>query len=535
MFAARPMRAGRPITTRFDDGGFSGGTLERPALQALLKAIKARRVDVVVIYKIDRLSRSLMDFAQLADVFDAHQVSFVSVTQSFNTTTSMGRLMLNVLLSFAQFEREITGERIRDKIAASKQKGLWMGGHVPFGYRANGRSLVPDNAEADTVRSLYRLYLEHGTVRMVHWEAARLGLMTRQRTWSDGRITGGKAFCRGHIYRVLNNPLYVGRICHKGQSYPGNHPGLVDLETWETVQARLADNTLGHKTGRHARHPSLLAGLLVDPDGARFRATQGVKKGRTYRYYSHPAVITGAKGERLPIRHVPATDVDTAVLNALKKLLSDPTAMMVALGDGGTGVSPTVLRRASDQLQDILNHRLPERIRALQVLVLRIELTPDALRLQIDRAGLWQSLGIERSVAFPSGEPHDIVVPVELRSRQGVLRLIFEPARTAAAPRVDLVLIQMLARGYRWWEQIETGHYRSIQALADAERLSGSYVTRVIRLTFLAPAVIADIVRGQQPDGMSARKLINHPALPSEWDAQRHELDARYPSRNRQF
>jgi hypothetical protein len=485
-------------------------------------------VDIVVIYKIDRLSRSLMDFAQLAEVFDAHHVSFVSVTQSFNTTTSMGRLMLNVLLSFAQFEREITGERIRDKIAASKQRGLWMGGHVPFGYRANGRTLVPDEAEAETVRTLYRLYLEHGTVRLVHWEAARLGLTTRRRTWSDGRVTGGQTFCRGHIYRVLNNPLYVGRIPHKGQSYPGGHPGLVDVTTWDTVQARLADHTLGHKTGRHARHPSLLAGLLVDPAGARFRATQGVKKGRTYRYYSHPAVITGEKAANLPIRHVPAGDVDAAVIAALEKLLRNPVALSTALGDDGAF---TVPRHTGIQLQETLAHNTPERVLLLQTIVPRIVLTPAALRLEIDRRALWQSLGCEQVPTPPTGAPYAIVIPVELRSRQGIVRLIFEPATAASPPRVDLVLIRMLAQAYRWWEQIEGGHYPSIQALAFAERLSGSYVTRVLRLAFMSPEIIKAIVRGEQLVALSARRLINDPALPGAWETQQQELEVRFKNR----
>ncbi len=516
------------IPTAFDDGGYSGGTLERPALQALLAAIKARKVDVVVIYKIDRLSRSLLDFAQLAELFDAHGVSFVSVTQSFNTTTSMGRLMLNVLLSFAQFEREVTGERIRDKIAASKQKGLWMGGHVPFGYRASGRTLVPDPAEVETVRTLYRLYREHGCVALVHAEATRLGLLTRRREWTDGRSTGGGAFSRGHIYRVLNNPIYVGRIPHKGSSYPGCHPGLVDQETWDAVQARLADNLRAHRTGRNARNPSLLAGLLVDGDGNRFRATQGVKKGRTYRYYTHPAIVTGGKTADLPLRHVPAADIDTAVLDALTDLMADPARILAAMGGQEAAATPSTLRQAAKTLREKLAATGAKRFFTLQGLIFRIEVCLTTLRIRINRSGLRQSLGLDPSPGIASREPYDIDIPVALRSRQGVLRLIFDPAKRSAQPRVDKVLIQALAQAYQWWEQIESGHHSSIQDLAAAEQLSGSYVTRVMRLAFLAPDTVARIVMGNQSAQLSARRLINHPALPGDWELQDVELSARY-------
>jgi DNA invertase Pin-like site-specific DNA recombinase len=238
----------RLIPDRFDDGGFSGGSLERPALKTLLDLVREQRVDVIVIYKIDRLTRSLMDFAKLAELFDKEGISFVSVTQQFNTTTSMGRLMLNVLLSFAQFEREITGERIRDKIAASKKKGIWMGGTVPVGYDVKERQLVVNETEAETVRTLFRLYLKHGTVKKVWDEAGRLGLKTKPRPKSDGRILGGKRFFPGHIYTALNCPIYVGRIPHKGESYQGTHEPIIGQEIWDAVQARMAQN----RRERHA-------------------------------------------------------------------------------------------------------------------------------------------------------------------------------------------------------------------------------------------------------------------------------------------
>src|SRR6201981_2688421 len=218
--------------TRYDDGGFSGGNMERPALLRLLADIRAGRIDIVIVYKVDRLTRSLADFARLVEIFAAEDVSFVSVTQQFNTTSSMGRLTLNVLLSFAQFEREVTGERIRDKIAASKKKGMWMGGNVPLGYDADARALVINPAEAETVRCIFALYREFGCVRRVKEEADRLGLSTKRSTMASGTERGGRPFSRGHLYTLLSNPIYTGRIAHKGELHPGQHPALIKNETW---------------------------------------------------------------------------------------------------------------------------------------------------------------------------------------------------------------------------------------------------------------------------------------------------------------
>jgi DNA invertase Pin-like site-specific DNA recombinase len=241
---------------RYDDGGFSGGNLERPALQRLLADVRTGRIDIVVVYKVDRLTRSLADFARLVEIFDGQGVSFVSVTQQFNTTSSMGRLTLNVLLSFAQFEREVTGERIRDKIAASKKKGMWMGGNVPLGYDANERTLVINPVEAETVRRIFALYRELGCVRRVKEEADRLGLRTKFRPTENGAERGGKPFSRGHLYILLSNPIYTGQIAHKGQLHPGQHPPLIDGASWSTVRDQLAANTSDHRHRAKAAEPA---------------------------------------------------------------------------------------------------------------------------------------------------------------------------------------------------------------------------------------------------------------------------------------
>src|SRR5438270_7527348 len=264
---------------RYDDGGFSGGNLERPALQRLLDDIRAGRIDIVVVYKVDRLTRSLADFARLVELFDAQGVSFVSVTQQFNTTRSMGRLTLNVLLSFAQFEREVTGERIRDKIAASKKKGMWMGGNVPLGYDTSERTLVINPAEAETVRHIFALYRELGCVRRVKEEADRLGLRTKCSTAANGTERGGKPFSRGHLYTLLSNAIYTGQIAHKRALHPGQEPAPSDDASWSIVRDQLSTHTRDHRHRAKAAEPSLLSDLLVEARGERLTASHAGKKG----------------------------------------------------------------------------------------------------------------------------------------------------------------------------------------------------------------------------------------------------------------
>src|SRR5689334_2532604 len=317
---------------RYDDGGFSGGNLERPALQDLIADVRAARIDIVVVYKVDRLTRSLADFARVIELFDAEGVSFVSVTQQFNTTSSMGRLTLNVLLSFAQFEREVTGERIRDKIAASKKKGMWMGGNVPLGYDANERTLVINPAEAETVRRIFALYRELGCVRRVKEEADRLGLRTKSSTMANGTERGGKPFSRGHLYTLLSNPIYTGRIAHKGQLHPGQQPALIDDESWSAVRDQLAANTSNHRRRAKAAEPSLLAGLLVDARGERLTPSHAVKKGRRYRYYVSAALITEAGTDRARGLRLAAREIEEAVIRILCDALTNPAKLLERLG-----------------------------------------------------------------------------------------------------------------------------------------------------------------------------------------------------------
>src|SRR6266478_3874848 len=308
----------------YDDGGYSGGSTDRPALKRLLADIQAGRVDIVVVYKVDRLTRSLADFAKIVEILDTKGASFVSVTQQFNTTTSMGRLTLNVLLSFAQFEREVTGERIRDKIAASKQKGMWMGGWVPIGYDRKDRTLTINETEAVTVRTIFDLFLKLKNVQQVQAELVRLNLTTKPYATPRGRAVGGLSFARGHLYKMLSNPLYIGEIEHRGVRYPGQHPPLIDGATWDAVQAQLASNHHENRARTNAKSKSLLAGLIYDDAGNRLVSSHATKNGKRYRYYVTPeATGRSVATASVPKLRLPATMIDELFRVKLQSFLTD--------------------------------------------------------------------------------------------------------------------------------------------------------------------------------------------------------------------
>jgi DNA invertase Pin-like site-specific DNA recombinase len=308
----------------YDDGGISGATLVRPALQRLLTELDEGRVDQIVVYKIDRLSRSLSDFAKIVDRLDGAGASFVSVTQSFNTATSMGRLTLNMLLSFAQFEREVTAERIRDKIAASKRKRLWMGGNVPLGYDPNGRTLAINEKEAETVRKIYRMYQTHNSILEVVTAARNAGLRSKRRTTPSGEINGGKVIDRGHIYHILTNPIYAGRIRHKKEVFDGQHPAIIDPQDWDEIQRRLS-NRSGRKRGvRAAAHPSPLAGKLFDETGDRLTPSHSSKNGKRLRYYISHRLVIGKSKAHPDAWRLPAPQLERSIARVVSSHLADP-------------------------------------------------------------------------------------------------------------------------------------------------------------------------------------------------------------------
>src|SRR5215203_1787435 len=310
----------------YDDGGFSGGTIERPAFQRLLVDVREEKIDVVVVYKVDRLTRSLSDFAKIVEIFDKRNVSFVSVTQQFNTTSSMGRLTLNILLSFAQFEREVTGERIRDKIAASKKKGLWMGGQPPLGYDVKDRKLIINEAEAKTARSIFKRYVELKSVRLLKAELDDLGVVSKIRKASDGSGYGGKLLARGALYLMLQNRIYRGEIVHKDKSFPGEHEALVEQALWSEVQTILTENRADRMLGTAEKQVSLLSGILFDARGERMTPTHATKNDTRYRYYVSRSLLAGTmkhSGQRIP-----ASTLETLVTRRIHNWLGDRAAML---------------------------------------------------------------------------------------------------------------------------------------------------------------------------------------------------------------
>lgn len=317
-----------PVRTRYDDGGFSGGSTDRPALQQLLTDVRTRRINVIVVYKVDRLTRSLADFAKLVELFDTHEVSFVSVTQQFNTTTSMGRLTLNVLLSFAQFEREVTSERIRDKIGASKRKGLWVGGVVPLGYHAKDRRITVVEAEAKTVRHIYRRYLELESLNLLLADLRCSGIKTKLRPLSTGRSIGGIPFTRGPLAYMLRNRFYVGEVSFKGEIFKGEQPPILDRAMFDAVQAKLEQQRTNHATSRHSSD-SILTGLIFDDRGNRMTPSYTLKKGLRYRYYTTAALFQGDPGKAGTIKRVSADQIEKLIVAALRKHIGKAAAQKV--------------------------------------------------------------------------------------------------------------------------------------------------------------------------------------------------------------
>ena len=404
------------LSAGYDDGGISGGTMDRPALQRLLADVDGGKVDLVVVYKVDRLTRSLFDFAKIIQAFDAKNVSFVSVTQQFNTSTSMGRLTLNVLLSFAQFEREVTAERIRDKVAASKQKGMWMGGPIPLGYDSVDRKLVVNEAEAETIRALYKLYLELGSVRSLKQEADRRGWATKRQVQRNGTIRGGRRFSRGNLYQILHNPIYAGDIAHRGRSYPGLHQGIVDRDLWDAVQRMLDGKAPDRKSATNVRGASVLAGKVLDETGDRLAPTSCTKDGKRHRYYVSSRLLKGGARDGSGWR-LPARQLEEAVAHGLAQLLSDPATM--------TGHFPTLsphevqrlVRGAADMAPTLSGDDLPKIYEVLGALLHRVTLRPEGMRIEVKAEELLRRAGGHDV----NGADHDDVliidVPTELRRR----------------------------------------------------------------------------------------------------------------------
>jgi DNA invertase Pin-like site-specific DNA recombinase len=496
------------VRTRYDDGGLSGGTMERPALQRLLADIAANLVDVVVVYKVDRLTRSLADFAKLVETFEAHGVSFVSVTQQFNTTTSMGRLTLNVLLSFAQFEREVAGERIRDKVAASRRKGMFMGGNVPLGYDAIGRKLLVNEAEAKTVKLIFERYLDLGCVRLLRAELDRLDIRSKYRVAETGRPIGGGPFSRGALYYLLRNRVYRGEAVHKGVAHPGEHDAIIDQPLWDAVQAKLsAQNT---KQGRaRAESGALLMGVLYDDRGSRMSPSHTIRKAGRYRYYVSQAVLQGRKTEAGSIARIAADELDGIVVEALRGTFPDNNRDTGGAAIRNVTSNGRVHPREPASLQDQDARKLVSR--HVERIVLHAAEVEIILR--------------ARDTASPgsgaNGKGQDLHVPLERRPRDRK-EIIIPGDAGAPARSLDHSLVLTVARGRVWVDALRRGEYADTAEIARKFELSEPYVRRMLRLAFLAPDIVEAVAEGRQPRALTLQRLLN--PIPLAWTEQRRCL-----------
>jgi site-specific DNA recombinase len=517
----------------YDDGGYSGGTLDRPALQRLLADIADAKVDVVVVYKIDRLTRSLFDFAKIVEAFDARGVSFVSITQQFNTTTSMGRLTLNVLLSFAQFEREVAGERIRDKIAASKKKGMWMGGLPPLGYDVRDRRLVVKEGEAQTVLHIFRRYIELRSVRALKVELDAAGIRSKQRTFADGTVYGGHKLSRGALYLMLQNRIYRGEITHKGNAYPGEHKAIVDEALWDKVQAVLAENRVDRTTGADAKYPSLLAGLAFDDSGERLTPTHAVKKGTRYRYYVSRSLITGTAKDHSQGRRIPAGNLENLVIGRLRAFLADEGAMLSAISDAEeNGAEQNRLIARGRQISGEFPTLTPDAIRSiLMTLVSRIDIKAEHVEIRVYRQrlhDLLQAGSLEPCLADPApashpGEILKLKVKARLQRIGREMKLIVHNADDRAA--ADPGLLRIVARAHDFQERLIQDPDLTVPAIASQERLTIGYLSRLLRLPSLAPDIVTAIINGKHPSELSAKRLMRLALkLPTDWAGQRKLL-----------
>ena len=463
----------RCLSARYDDGGFSGGSLERPALQKLLCDIRERRIEIVVVYKVDRLTRALSDFAKLVELFDAHEVSFVSVTQAFNTTTSMGRLTLNVLLSFAQFEREVTGERIRDKIAASKRKGMRMGGPVPLGYAARDKKLVVNPEEAERVRIIFRQYLKIGSLTALAQDLRSRGIVTKISRRADGSVRGGIPFTKGPLAYLLRNPVYIGDVVHKGKRYPGEHEAILEVDLFGAVQKALAAQKRARSYAR-ANTGSLLTGRIFDDRGNRMTPSTANARGVRYRYYVSCVLAQGRKNDAGSVPRVPAPEIEATVAAAVREHLPDapeqtPQELIAA------HLARVTVRKGQLELQ------------------LRADDGADERRLTVP----WSF--------NPPARKREILLPHSTSTAR--------PIRAESRAR----LVEGIAKARLWLDQLLSGEIEGTREIALRERCTERSVRMTLGLAFLSPAIIQAAVDGTLPRGCGVAQCLD---LPGAWSEQ---------------
>jgi len=493
----------RLIPGRYDDGAFSGASLDRPALQQLLADVRAGKIDIVLVYKVDRLTRSLADFAKLIELFDVHGVSFVSVTQSFNTSSSMGRLTLNVLLSFAQFERELIGERVRDKIAASKRKGLWVGGPVPLGYAAVDKKILVVPAEAAAVRTIFARYLELGSVRALAEDLDRRGIRSKSRRRSTGRTVGGGRFGVGALAYLLKNRFYIGELVYRGEVHHGEHEPILDSALFEAVEAKLAAQARARRC-RLRGLPAILSGRLFDHRGNRMSPTHANKRGARYRYYVSQAVLQGKPPPPGLVSRVPAAEIEAFVVAALRNHLN-------ARGGG---------ERLPDNDRDLLERHLE-----------RVTLTPNHLELRL-RELVEPTQAHDPVNDGSSGPPNASVtamaVPWTSPVPAAVKGIIHVPAHNTPikASRREALLIA-IAKARQWIDDLAHGRAASFAVIARREGKVERHIRLLAPLAFVSPRIVSALLDGTAPADLTLTKLAR--ALPYCWAEQERRVGSSAP------
>ena len=505
------------VPERYDDGGFSGGTMQRPGLVRLLADIAAGKVDIILVYKIDRLTRSLADFAKIVEVLDKAGASFVSITQSFNTTTSMGRLTLNMLLSFAQFEREVTGERIRDKIAASKRKGLWMGGPVPLGYEVDARKLVVNQTEAELVRHIYQRYLELASVVALADELNFQGYRTKVQNRVSGPHRGGCIFRRGTLYHLLSNRIYIGQMVHKGEYFAGEHPAIIPTDLWDSVQDKLRANACGTSRRLRSQQPSLLVGLVFDGEGRAMTPSHATKPGKRYRYY----VTRSDQLDDAPAWRVSAHDLERLVCERLSDLLMDQQFLCDLVSGAPADVIQQVLATADLAAATLRSGSVRERAMLLPQIISRIDLNEGGIDLTVGKVMLGSTLGLE-AIADVTDRQLILTLTATKVRRGHQLRLVIPGPQVisiASATRDDR-LVALIAEAHQARQLVLSSPEQSIAAIAAARGRCRTRLGKLAALSCLAPDIVTAIVEGRQPASLTARTLQDID-LPLAWVDQR--------------
>jgi site-specific DNA recombinase len=503
------------LANQYDDGGFSGGNMERPGLKKLIADIASGKIDTVVVYKVDRLTRALSDFAKIVDAFDKQGVSFVSVTQQFNTTTSMGRLTLNVLLSFAQFEREVTGERIRDKVAASKKKGMWMGGHVPKGYDRVEGKLIVNAEEAVAVRNIFLTYLECGCVRKLADRLKHSGIRSKRWTSSTGRQRGDVILSRGSLYHTLNNPIYIGKIAHQGKLHDGQHEPILDLQIWNQVAAGLKNNRIARRTQSNLPSGRLLHGKLVTSDGRSYTPTHAAKKGRRYFYY----ILTGTgRGASVnTIKRLPADELEGRVLRSIGSFLEDSprlAAHFTTLDVRELRLLTSAAKHRAAQLSETAH---ADTRAFVSQIVEKVVVDNNELCICLSWEELCKNfLGEVRSGG--SSIKIQLREPISFARRGSAVKLILSNGECKSdAPIASLVRAVVQAR--TWSEWIVSGKVRTLEELAANAGLNKRYASRILRLAALSPALYEAVLAGNHSPLLTVSAFTKD--LPLGWEDQR--------------